>query len=624
MKKDPNVVKKLKEIVGKGIVLGCMALMAQSASAAVLKPALLAKAAPDECFNGVGAVYLPLEHNATYEQQVQDCMDANYKPKVNQAYVWGLANTEAYVWFGTAPNTLCLVNGTYHQQSDPTLNDSWVCELSESQYPAYMANVTGQTSYLALGTMGLGDWRVPKIYRYNKATGVNEDITPTLKEDDSGRILSTLGIRSAGTHNGVVFFAGPGFGAEGLSVNMFAFKDDANHTYLGSHSFAEYSNIRKWIVVGDDLYTAVGDQDDTGRVLKWEGDATNPFHFVEVGKLPGSGAELAYHEGRLFVTTWPGSELPGGSSVAGVYMSPIVGEGLSESNATWQEIWKASDYEPDPVVAATYGGGAIASFDGQLYWGTMHVPMVATMAAVSVYDINTSDEEAMTDTMLGTHRAISIFRASDIAADGNATVELLYGEEMLPQYNRLTKSFEDVPNNMGTAPLWGESGFGNTFNNYTWTMEVFKDRLYIGTMDWSYLMTEMVGDMNISLPPELSFLLSYEVNNGADLWRIDGSTKKAVAENTTGIGNYGSYGIRTMVSDADHFYLGMANPMNLMTDITDNKPEGGWELIQMDEKVSTGGGGGCTYNPSADKFDMMFFVLLALSALYPWRRKLIR
>jgi hypothetical protein len=620
MKKDPNVVKRLKEIVGKGIVLGCMALMAQSASAAVLKPALLAKAAPDECFNGVGEAYLPLNPNSqTYEQDVQNCINGGYQPKVNQAYVWGLANTEAYVWFGTAPNTLCLVKGTYHQQSEPTLNDSWVCELSESQYPLYLETNLPFHPDLdpMLNEIGLGDWRISKIYRYNKTTGMNEDISPM----SDPNFLMTLGIRSAGTHNGVVFFAGPGFGSGGLSVNMFAFKDDANHTYLGSHSFAEYSNIRKWIVVGDDLYTAVGDQDDIGRVLKWEGNATDPFQFVEVGRLPGSGAELAYHEGRLFVTTWPGSELPGGSSVAGVYMSPIVGEGLSESNATWQEIWKASEYEPDPVVAATYGGGAIASFDGQLYWGTMHVPMVATMAAVSVYDINTSDEEAMTDTMLGTHRAISIFRASNIAADGNATVELLYGETMLPRYIP-GQGFVDVPNNMGTAPLWGESGFGNTFNNYTWTMEVFKDRLYIGTMDWSYLMTEMLGDINLSA--ELSFLLSYEVNNGADLWRIDGSTKKAVAENTTGIGNYGSYGIRTMVSDADHFYLGMANPMNLMTDVTDNKPEGGWELIQMDEKVSTGGGGGCTYNPNADKFDMMFFVLLALSALYPWRRKLIR
>lgn len=104
MKKDPNVVKRLKEIVGKGIVVGCIALMAQSASAAVLKPALLAKAAPDECFNGVGAEYLPLNPNSpTYEEDVQNCMDAGYQPKVNQAYVWGLANTDAYVWFGMRP-----------------------------------------------------------------------------------------------------------------------------------------------------------------------------------------------------------------------------------------------------------------------------------------------------------------------------------------------------------------------------------------------------------------------------------------------------------------------------------------------------------------------------------------
>jgi hypothetical protein len=28
-------------------------------------------------------------------------------------------------------------------------------------------------------------------------------------------------------------------------------------------------------------------------------------------------------------------------------------------------------------------------------------------------------------------------------------------------------------------------------------------------------------------------------------------------------------------------YIGMANPMNLRTDLTDRRPEGGWELLEM-------------------------------------------
>ena len=36
----------------------------------------------------------------------------------------------------------------------------------------------------------------------------------------------------------------------------------------------------------------------------------------------------------------------------------------------------------------------------------------------------------------------------------------------------------------------------------------------------------------------------------------------------------------TMLSD-DALYLGMANPMNLLTDPLDDKPEGGWELLRL-------------------------------------------
>lgn len=45
------------------------------------------------------------------------------------------------------------------------------------------------------------------------------------------------------------------------------------------------------------------------------------------------------------------------------------------------------------------------------------------------------------------------------------------------------------------------------------------------------------------------------------------------------MGNPSSYGIRTMLSSGDGLYLGMANPMNLLT--APGKPMGGWELIQV-------------------------------------------
>jgi hypothetical protein len=596
----------------------------------ILETELLAKADPDECFNGIGNEFKPLVEG--------ECTGENEQPKVNAAYVWGLTQTDDYIWFGTMANTHCAVFGTYLGELDSSINDSWVCEGAQSQFPKFMADQTGISTFNLLGSMGLGDWRVPKMYRYDKNSGETEDITPPFSAQDY-KLLQTVGLRSAGSLNGVVFLAGPSFTESGTGVNMFAFKDDEAHTYLGSHTFTEYDNIRKWIVADGVLYTAVGANNKTvegvdgyfaGRVLRWTGDASNPFQFEEVGYLPGSGAELAVHENRLFVTTWPGTELATKQIVAGVYMGPILPEGGLKGATVWKEIWNASDYEADPVVALTYGGGAIASYDGYLYWGTMHVPGVATIAAAEAYGINTNDQVKYAELFLNTSRAISIYRSQSPASD--TKVELLYGDTKLKAYDQTTKSFVDTDNNMG-QPLWGASGFGNMFNNYTWTMQVYNNKLYIGTMDWSYLglkseplLVDYLKEQGITTDP------------GADLWRIESSNGNgAIAEDLTGIGNYGSYGIRTILTDATNMYLGMANPMNLMTDLNDDKPEGGWELIKMtdpslqppvvtpppatptptDQPVKKSGGG------AMDLVDLSFLMILfGLFGLFGFRKKI--
>ncbi|MEN8726701.1 MAG: JDVT-CTERM domain-containing protein, partial [Sulfurovum sp.] len=39
---------------------------------------------------------------------------------------------------------------------------------------------------------------------------------------------------------------------------------------------------------------------------------------------------------------------------------------------------------------------------------------------------------------------------------------------------------------------------------------------------------------------------------------------------------------------------------------------------------SSGGGGGCTYNPNSTSFDMTLLFMMALGALYPFRRRFIK
>jgi hypothetical protein len=518
---------------------------------------LLAKAPPDECFCGVGQPY-PTFH--PYSQACDPCNGEPARLKVNQAYVWGLAKSGNDLWFGTMANTHCHVLGGLlswllsPNPPPPIETDSWVCEYGASQYSPPRPPVGG-------------DWRPPRIYLYDMLNEALTELTP-----GDPLILDTSGIRSAGTLDNVVFLAGPSLGD---GINVFAFRADTR-TYLGSTNLASYDNIRQWVVADGVLYAGVEKAGDGGAVIRWRGDIGNPFEFENVGDLDADAANLALHEGRLFVSSWP----------ARLYMSPPIPPwGLTSSHAGgWVEVWHASDYEPDPVTAATYGGGALVSFGGYLFWGTMHVPFMSTLAHFTYPYPNPPTDLA--ETFLGSWRPISIFRGRDFG-EAMEQIDLLYGAQFLPVYNGF--AWQILPNNMGgAAPLWGSSGFGNFYNNYTWIMAVYGDQLFVGTMDASYLvegmLTEVQEELSASEPATILQLPPNpeEYVVGGDLLRFTSVEAPAVAEDDAGVENWANYGIRTVVSD-DFLYLGMANPMNLMTDTSDDLPEGGWELLCLGE-----------------------------------------
>jgi len=514
---------------------------------------LLAKAEADECFNGPGVPYTGTVPLCEYGV-----------PKVNQAYVWGLAKPGDELWFGTAPNTHCLVLGGYLGITTTIQTDSYVCEFGDSQYSPPLPPAAG-------------DWRPPDMFVYDTQAMTLTEVTPA-----DPFAAASVGIRSAGTLDGVVLLGGPSLLG---GISLFAF-DAQTDAYLGSTNLPEYNNIRKWVEVDGVLYggvrnTATGG----GHVLRWMGSLADPFQFEVVANLASEAVELAAHEGRLFVTTWP-NLTASPAEPASLFMSPpIPPGGLTSADAdAWQRMWQAGDYEPDPVTAATYGGGALHSFDGYLYWGTMHVPFVATVAHFTVYGPPDNALQTVA-AILGTHRAISIFRGRNFGA-ADQEVELLYGAAWLPAYVPPI-GWLVVPNNMGgAAPLWGAAGFDNFYNNYTWTMAEYGDQLFVGTMDWSYLLDEGLPLIleYLGLPPGTPIPLP-EGEHGADLYRFVSSGSPAEAESLAGVGNPSNYGIRTMVSD-DALYLGMANPMNLLTDPNDELPEGGWELLSLSYPTS--------------------------------------
>jgi hypothetical protein len=570
--------------------------------------ARMATASPDECFGGIGA---------SYQEIGQTGCEPGRQPKVNQAYVWGLAETERDLWMGTAANVNCLVEGTYLGRTDAYRTPSWVCEFGQSGYRTDVAPLLPAT---------LGDWRPSQILRIPVGGGNLVNAGATMDQASQTLLSQTVGLRSAGTHNGVVLLAGPSM-VPGQGLNVFAFNAD-NRAFLGSSNYPAFNNIRKWIVAKDELYTTVGVQGGTGALIRWTGSVQSPFSYVVVGTLPSEGAELVEHAGRIFVATWPylNTTNPYLSTYAGVFESPLlplVG-GLPASNVPMVRIWDVRQYEPDLLIAASYGGGALASFDGQLIWGTMHVPGVATALQLRTwadYYSTLDPEQANLQrfvALLGTQRAIAIFSATGLEANEQpSSVRLLYGQANLPAFNPKLKEWKLVPNKSGSTPQLGLSGFNNPFNNYTWTMAVSGGGLFVGTMDWSYLLEQgFLTELDLQLPTtptqldewlteirqssqEAADILDSHgdyvtairqslggdrnpiFNPGADLMRFGNLNSPAQTISNDGLGNYLNYGFRTMIGHEDGLFIGTANPMNLMTSTTDGLPDGGWELLKL-------------------------------------------
>ena len=122
-------------------------------------------------------------------------------------------------------------------------------------------------------------------------------------------------------------------------------------------------------------------------------------------------------------------------------MSPAVPAGglRSEHAESWSKVWSVADYEQDEFAARMYNGGAMASFEGYLYWGTTHAPMSAGLAHAQVYGLfdpaepENSDVLGLIKALLGSHRPVSIFRGRSFGTPEEET-QVLYGLAKMPAY----------------------------------------------------------------------------------------------------------------------------------------------------------------------------------------------
>lgn len=572
-------------------------------SSAPMNVEKVAAAQADECFYDMGSSRNYFNPGDLTTEEIRECLDNDGQLKRNIGYLWGLTKTEDTLWFGTGANIMEAGLGgviesltedrllSFERIVPPFKTESEVFELDNSNY--------------ADGDYGfLGDYRPPRIFTFNYKTDTLEDHTP-----DDALLSKTFGLRSAGYLNGVVILAGPSVDTDMKGINMFAF-DAVSKRFLGSANFRnmtdirgnvvkDISNIRKWLAVKGVLYTTIGTANG-GKVLRWRGSALAPFRFEIVGNLDDQGTGLVYHENRLFILSWPPSDSPNGFSididvanVCDIMMTKNeIPDGGLTAGTEFVSVWNVRDYEPDYVTAAAYGLGGAVSFDGYLYWGTMHVPVVAALKLVQEYPRDFLLGSSIAKAMLNTNRQSVIFRGKNFAS-GHPEIELVYGDEYLYQYQpeaRLPRyKWKRVPNNMNAKPLFGEAGFGNKTVFYTWSMAVYNNQLYMGTFDLAFpddsdslaatLVSKMINGFLGLMPTAMDdtvrdILTPPNVVPGVNLYRFVDSHSPAIVETDNGFGNPGIYGIRNMIVTDEGLFVGTASSFNL-------HPNGGWEMYKL-------------------------------------------
>lgn len=535
----------------------------------------VAKGAADECFDGVGVDYPPLNPDGSCPQGV---------PKKNQAYVWGLTQAGIGVpgfsgdeiWFGTFANPLCSGAAGGIIEPEPDLTVSWVCEFGQSM---------SARRPVAPVPPAAGDWRLPRAYSYHLGTGRLTERRPT-----DAAFQGVTGLRSAGSVGSTVFIAGPTFNG----WVAFTAWDAQSGAYLGSCRATALDQIRQWITVNGVLYAGVGRAAGDGAILRWRGTPADPFlgsgrsseycGFEVVGVLPGFPAYLTHMDGtRLAASTWnrttlasarTPTALPSIPLTAGVFVGPSFGaDGVydaSDASRPWLRLWSPLQYERDPVVASTTGGGAIAYWRGWLWFGSMQNNATAssshTLCTLPVcFGVPANADESLTLT-LQTSRAASLWRARLVQGAG-PEVELLYGQTELPALVPGTKTFELQPT--GWTPRHGNAGFGNPFVTYTWAATAGPNDLLFGMYDYRYVFDVRLGlQTGQPIDPRRGY--------GADLWRFTDTEAPAVPETVSGFANFTNYGVRNLLrlAGSGDVMLGTASGLTL-------QPAAGWELIRL-------------------------------------------
>ncbi|MEZ5687414.1 MAG: hypothetical protein R3E21_01220 [Caenibius sp.] len=399
------------------------------------------------------------------------------KARRNGGYAWGVTVHDDEIWYGAFMNGWCL---WLQPAGLPTPRDEETAALYNYQSDKNACDLREAT-------------RPPVIQIFNTRTKKLE-VYQSPKRAFKSAMSGLVAIRAAATVGDVVFITallGPDVASasgdfdsdesyffQGIRVIAVNAK---TRKFLGAVTFQDLNEARKMSVIDQPdgskgLYFGASSRSGKSFVLRWTGSEQNPFPAAGKDGYPGfekvmdnSGNGLVGElksftdkDGnlRLVASTW--SSWPSVNRSGGLYIStPMPPEGFSaRKQGKMEPLLVLDQYDPDPILGPTWGGGMLSIYKGKIYWGTMTIGSAFT-GAYELANPQLKTTPGVRDNISRTifARAAHVFRidASDPAA---AKIDLLFGDEFYPVLNPEDGSLSYKPNKMGLKPLMGDAGFG--------------------------------------------------------------------------------------------------------------------------------------------------------------------
>ncbi len=394
-----------------------------------------------------------------------------------QNYSWAAVGYGDYVYVGTCYaaiwQTLKIMSRTFGVSAD--------------QFKTIMNTLFNGTLYVGDDVNNPSDANRSVLVKIHAKTGETKIIVEP----------QTLGgYRAATSFNGKLYFVGSSSNPFLLEIDPTT--DETKKVYV-AETITDPSiatGIRALAVVGDTLALSMISKDgasiiasenpsagqDSFRTIATQEDLLDypAYHYTDA-IFGGSIWDMIAFNGKLYITVVTGK---GGNKQS---FALFCGE--PQDDGTWTYRLLVGDEKdgakyPYGLGADRSGAANLMVYDNHLYIGGYNDPMVALPAALSM------DFEGIYRDLSS---PVNLWRM-----DADENFEMVIGEP-----NEL---FPEVKGNMG-------AGFDDHLNQYVWRMEVYNDKLFVGTFDISGLAYPLVqftnGDILKRTPEEWATQIKY-------------------------------------------------------------------------------------------------------------------